>query len=163
MITLPANTNLYHLRDVYELAEKLLADNGLTDWSIEFDGSKLRAGVTYTSQHKIGLSARLTALWDIDQCRTLILHEIAHALCPPSAGHNAIWRRKCRELGIKPERCYSQSEVPGVMPRWVGTCPNGHTLMHHRKTAKMYRVSCGKCSPKFNAAYKFTWRENSEA
>ena len=59
-------------------------------------------------------------LSSLDQVRDTILHEIAHALVGPGHGHDAVWKRKCREVGARPERC-GQADMPEG--RWRGFVP----------------------------------------
>lgn len=83
-----------------QLARALLDANGLRDWKIRLETN---ANSPYLGrcdyQHKmLYLSAHL-----IDQThevivKDVILHEIAHALCP-GCGHNEVWRECAKKLG----------------------------------------------------------------
>ena len=42
--------------------------------------------------------------------RDTILHEVAHALTPGD-NHGPLWRRVCRQIGARPERCYTNDAV----------------------------------------------------
>ena len=52
------------LAAAHDLATGLLAEHGLTDWRVEYDAAKRRAGVCRFSTRTIGLSAPLTVLHD---------------------------------------------------------------------------------------------------
>ncbi len=87
------------LAAAHDLATGLLAEHGLTDWRVEYDAAKRRAGVCRFSTRTIGLSAPLTVLHDEAMVRDTVLHEIAHALVGPSHGHDATWARTARAIG----------------------------------------------------------------
>jgi hypothetical protein len=91
------------------LAESLLAEHGLHDWRIadytrhrlqeSYDASD--AGWCYPESKTIFLRLSLLARYIPEQCREVILHEIAHALAP-SLGHHAEWAETARRIGIHP-------------------------------------------------------------
>jgi predicted SprT family Zn-dependent metalloprotease len=106
------------------LANHLLNVHGLTQkgWKFNFDSAKKRFGVCCHGPKTIGLSLPLTKLNTEEQVKDTILHEIAHALVGPQHGHDNVWKRKCIEIGAKPERCYSSSEVTQPKMKYVATC-----------------------------------------
>ena len=71
------------VEDAVAVARGLLAEHGLTGWSVVLDRAKTRAGVCRADRREIGLSAPLTALHSPEEVRDTILHEIAHALVGP--------------------------------------------------------------------------------
>ncbi len=87
-----------------------MRQHGLTDWTFRFDHARRRFGSCRPRSRRITLSRHLTLLNDEPQVRDTILHEIAHALTPGD-GHGAKWKTKCRQLGAKPIRCYTDNEV----------------------------------------------------
>lgn len=95
-------------RDAHDLARALLAQHGLTSWSVEWDSAKTRAGVCRFPEQTIGLSAPLTRLHDEAEVRDTILHEIAHALAGPQAKHGPRWRQVARSIGCSGRRCTSE-------------------------------------------------------
>jgi hypothetical protein len=87
--------------------------HGLEEWSFAWDNSKsvlvyvnIRLNSGYAPTGTIGLS-RLLVVNDVIQVTDTILHEIAHALTLGD-GHGYAWKRKCIEIGAKPERCYTK-------------------------------------------------------
>ncbi len=136
------------------MARGLMDAHGLQDWSLAVDRAKRRAGVCRYQRREISLSGPLTTLHDEALVRDTILHEIAHALAGPDAGHGPSWRALAREIGADPQRCLPQdaATVPGA---WVGTCPAGHTVDRHRRPARV--SSCRRCSRRFDPAFVLTW------
>ena len=77
---------------------------------------------------------------DKDVNKDTILHEIAHALVGPSHGHNAIWRRKAREIGCSAMRCHN---LTFTKARWIMTCPNGcFAVERYRRKSGLICSSC---------------------
>jgi predicted SprT family Zn-dependent metalloprotease len=140
--------------DAAELARRLMDLHGLTDWSIDFDNAKTRAGVCRSHRQQIGLSRPLTRLHTADEVRETILHEIAHALVGAHHRHDAIWRAKALQIGCSGQRCISSTN--GAVPAdWVGTCPAGHRVTRHRRPQRVQ--SCGLCSVTFHPDALFEW------
>lgn len=136
------------------MARGLMDEHGLADWALEFDRAKRRAGICRYADRTIGLSRHLTLLHTRSQVRDTVLHEIAHALVGPRAGHGPRWQRQARALGASPHRCLpaDAAVIPGS---WVGTCPQGHTVDRHRRPSRV--LSCRRCGPRFTVDSIFTW------
>src|SRR6476620_7955328 len=116
-----------HPIEARDLATRLMREHNLVGWTFRFDHARRRFGSCRTREKVITLSRPLTILNTIDQVRDTVLHEIAHALTPGD-GPGLRWRQKCREIGAKPARCYTDEEV--ALPA--------------RKPAR-YRFGCRSC------------------
>jgi predicted SprT family Zn-dependent metalloprotease len=147
------------LERVRALALGLMAEHGLSDWTLVFDNARQRAGICRRADREIGLSKILMLLWTEAQQRDVILHEIAHALAPAGAGHDWRWQRACLKIGAKPVRCWDEAgdERQQVPYKYTGTCPRGHTMGRDRLTAAVQGYSCDQCSPRYNPRFLFTW------
>jgi predicted SprT family Zn-dependent metalloprotease len=92
-----------------------------------------------------------------------ITHEIAHALVGHVHGHDHVWRRKHLELGGDGRTCsdmeFDETTKKKVF-KYLGKCPNGHTVTRAARSEKMYILSCSRCSPVYNPLYMFTWTQN---
>lgn len=127
----------------------------LEHWNVRLSNRMTRAaGTCNYGTRTISLSTAILPLWTQEHVTDTILHEIAHALTP-KAGHGWEWKRMCVKIGAKPERCYDSSQMPTPEPKWLGTCPNGHTMKAHRRS----KGSCKRCSPTFNPAFMVQWVE----
>jgi predicted SprT family Zn-dependent metalloprotease/ribosomal protein L21E len=142
------------LQEAYDEATRLLHEHGLDDWRVQFDTAKRRAGVCRYHDRLIGLSAPLTRLHDAGEVRRTILHEIAHALAGPAAGHGPRWQSVARRIGIEPERCLPE-DAPRVPGAWVGVCSQGHVVERHRRPERV--ASCTRCSTAFAPEHLLTW------
>ena len=135
--------NLY---EAAHLARSLMKEHGLDGWAFAFDHARRRFGACNYTRKRITLSRPLVLLNGMDEIRDTVLHEIAHALCPDD-GHGPRWRAKCREIGAKPKRCYSDETVASPPRRpapyeWgCGAC--GWWVERRRRTRRAY--VCAKC------------------
>ena len=157
-ITLPKGGDARQLVRVQEYARTMLDAYGLTDWKVGWGRSKIDAGICEhggKTPKTLRFSAPLFSVWTWAQCEDTILHELAHALTP-GKGHGPIWKAKCRELGAKPTARWG-ADGERKIQRWMGLCPSGHEINRDRRPKD--RLSCLKCSPKFDLRYLFTWSE----
>jgi len=142
-----------------ELAHTLMAQYGLNTWRFLFDQSVRRFGCCNHSKQQISLSAKLTKLNDEAVVRDTILHEIAHALAPVTAGHNRQWRQIALSIGCNGQRAYSHQDVVTPEKKYTGVCPNcQRVIKRHRRSG----IACGKCcrlhnGGRFSEQYKFVW------
>lgn len=146
-----------NLSEAASLARGLMNDHGLGHWTFEFDRAPRRFGACHGRLRKISLSEYLVRLNEEDQVRNTILHEIAHALTPNERGHGPQWRRKCIEVGIRPDRCYSRAVTRVPRGSWVGICPGCGKQSHMFKKPKARR-SCGRCGGRrFSERFEIIW------
>lgn len=123
-------------------------------WSFAFDNAKRRAGLCDYTRRRISVSRYLAARQEDDEVHQTLLHEVAHALAGPAAGHGKEWKRIARELGYVGGTTHHGETATELAP-WVGACPNGHTAYRHRKPTRV--SSCAKCSPRFDRRYIIRW------
>jgi predicted SprT family Zn-dependent metalloprotease len=142
------------LEQAQKLAEALMRRHKLSaEWSFTFDRSKVRFGKCNYGKKQISLSHHLTLLNDEPEVRDTILHEIAHALAPPGAGHGPVWKSLALAIGCSGQRCYGK-EVLRPRPKHKATCPSCKRVIYrHRRTV----LACGKCAPAFDPRYVFVW------
>ena len=144
--------------DAQRLAEHLLKEHGLTDWTFTFDRAKRRFGCCNYATRTISLSRDLTKLNTEAEVRDTLLHEIAHALTPGS-GHGPAWRAKCSELGARPERCYTDGVAqPG--PKYVLECPSCHLSVPRMRRSRR-TLYCRRCYARrgvFDEAFRLRFR-----
>jgi predicted SprT family Zn-dependent metalloprotease len=127
------------------LAVELMACHGLHDWHFAFNRRKRAMGLCRYAVRTIELSIYLVDGNGADEIRDTILHEIAHALVGQEHGHDAAWKRKCLEIGAKPERC-GRAEMP--LGRWRAHCGGcGQVFSRHRRPSRMRGWFCRACGP----------------
>jgi predicted SprT family Zn-dependent metalloprotease len=123
-------------------------------WSFGFDNAKTRAGLCNYTAKKITVSKYLASRYEDDDIHQVLLHEVAHAMAGPKAGHGAAWKSTARELGYVGRRLHDGPIADELAP-WVGTCPAGHTHFRYRRPTRP--LSCGRCSRGFSQSNLITW------
>ncbi|MDQ0893280.1 SprT-like domain-containing protein [Agromyces ramosus] len=124
-------------------------------WSFEFDNAKKRAGLCNYTERRISVSRYLAARYDDDEVHQILLHEVAHAIAGPRAGHGAKWASIASELGFVGNRTHD-GEVAHELAPWVGRCPAGHEHFRYREPSRP--LSCGLCRRGFDQANLIVWR-----
>jgi len=90
------------LNEIAGMARQLMDDHGLADWTLAFVESERRLGdCNYRDRViRIGRPHALEAAEE--DIRDTVLHEIAHAIVGPKAGHGPLWRATARRIGATP-------------------------------------------------------------
>ena len=136
------------LQEASILAKKLMHQHNLDNWYFEFDRAKRRFGCCHHMKRKITLSAYMTLLNNESEIKDTILHEIAHALCPPKEGHGRVWKQTAQSIGCNATRCCS-SEVKEADRRYEYRCPHCNRIIkRHKRTFS--KIACGECCRKYN-------------
>lgn len=132
---------------IANLARLLMDKHGLKHWRFEFDRAKRRVGCCKHRIQTITLSyhycTRGNSVVDI---KDTILHEIAHALAGPGAGHGPKWKAICRQIGARPVRCYGE-QVNMPKGRYKATCGGCNKAFHRHRRPKGRGYYCRACGP----------------
>ena len=131
------------------LANRLMTRHGLfaAGWSFGFNRRKRSLGLCRYEQKRIELSIWFVAANDEAAVRDTVLHEIAHALAGPKAGHGPAWAAVCRRIGAAPTRTCNDA----IMPHgpYQATCPScGQRHSRHRKPIRARTYYCRSCGTK---------------
>jgi predicted SprT family Zn-dependent metalloprotease len=128
---------------VQTFASRLMVVHGLHDWSFAYNRRKRSMGLCVYQRRTIELSTPFVERNGPSEILDTILHEIAHALVGPNHGHDAVWKRKCLEVGAKPQRC-GEAEMPEG--RWKAQCGGcGKEYQRYRKPKRMRGWFCRGC------------------
>ncbi len=142
-------------REVGRWAEQLIRSHGLTDWEFVFNRRKRSLGMCSYDRKTIELSTHFVDRNEMVSIRDTLLHEIAHALVGPGHGHDAVWKRKCVEIGAIPQRCCRTARMPPG--RWQANCATCGTVFHrHRKPKRLSGWHCIRCGLERG---QLTWRQ----
>ncbi|MBX3195641.1 MAG: SprT-like domain-containing protein [Schumannella sp.] len=123
-------------------------------WSFGFDNARTRAGLCRYDRKRISVSRLLAARFEDDEIHQVLLHEVAHALAGPRAGHGPRWKSIARDLGYAGSRVHHNSASDELAP-WIGHCPAGHPHYRYRRPTR--EVSCARCSRRFDLRHRITW------
>lgn len=142
------------LDEVLQLARRALDACGLQDWEVGVDHARRRAGACHFADKRISFSRYLIPLYDCATAREVVLHEVAHALVGPRAGHGRRWQQAVKNLGGRAERTLPAT-APSLPAPWIGVCKAGHRVERFRTPTRV--LACSKCSRDFKAENIFTW------
>jgi predicted SprT family Zn-dependent metalloprotease len=134
-------------------ASLLMARHGLANWLFRFNNRRRVAGVcffpTAHTHGRIELSSHFCDLNTLQEVRSTVLHEIAHALAfleTGHKGHGPPWKAVCDRIGAKPERCYKKGELKMPLGNWRASCPGcGATHHLHRRPKRLTGWYCKAC------------------
>lgn len=116
-------------------------------WTFRFDRARRRFGICRFGRKEISISRVLVELNSEEECRDTVLHEIAHALAGPRAGHGPKWKAMCSRVGARARRCYDHTEVAEPGHRYEARCSAcGHSIGFHRRPSR--ERACARCCRK---------------
>ena len=125
-----------------------------SQWSFGFDRATTRAGLCNYQSKRITVSRHLAARYEDDEIHQVLLHEVAHAIAGPKAGHGPRWKTIAKDLGYEGKRLHDGPVAEELAP-WIGTCPNGHVVYRYRKPTRV--LSCARCSRRFDPRFAIEW------
>lgn len=88
-------------------------------WTFGVNTNKTRLGVCKYKHFRIEVSTHHIASATVEQITDTILHEIAHAIAGPGAGHGVHWFVQARKIGCNGKRCGTMVKPE---PNFIGTC-----------------------------------------
>lgn len=90
------------LRNVAIRARKLMDDHGLEHWALLFSAGQRSLGACRSRDKTILLSRHHALNANSKEVKDTVLHEIAHALAGPKAGHGPVWKEIASRIGAIP-------------------------------------------------------------
>jgi len=128
-------------KDVIKLYKEL-AKKWDCNYKLKFNNRKGQCGCCNYDKKTISISIPYIGNNSDELIRNTILHEIAHMLT--NCGHDKKWKRKCIEIGCRPERVNNEAIMPY---KYTAICPNcKEEIGRHKRT----KVACAKCCDKYN-------------
>ena len=125
---------------ILEMGAEMMAHYGLSGWRLRLDHARRRAGQCDYTNKIISLSRHYVRYAEENHIRDTLLHEIAHALVGPFHGHDAVWRKKAREIGCTATRCHT---LTFSHAKWKMRCPNGcFEAERHRRSQNLVCATC---------------------
>lgn len=132
------------------LAAEHLAKNGLTGWTFALSNSKRRLGVCKYRPKRIEIGAYYAAHNPEVAVLDTLLHEIAHALAGPGAGHGPAWRAVAERLGATPRARDTSPDTVTPPGNWRAVCPACRRTHHRYKrplARARYHCRCAARAP----------------
>ncbi len=143
------------LSRVRRWADALIALHLDPSWSFDFDRARTRAGACDYTRKRISVSRLIAERSGDDDIHQVLLHEVAHALAGPRAGHGPRWKKISTDLGYVGTRLYD-GPTATELASWVGTCPAGHEHYRHRRPTRP--ASCSRCARGFDSRFLIQWQ-----
>jgi predicted SprT family Zn-dependent metalloprotease len=133
-------------------ADELLEQHGLAQqgWRFEFTHHKTSLGTCFYDRKVIGFSKYFINS-PPETITDTLLHEIAHALTPPTAqSHGAHWRNVARSIGATPKSCAEQGTFKvDAKFNYVIKCPNCNwQVRRYRMRRRNFNSYCPECGTK---------------
>ena len=127
------------------LARQLLVEHGLKEWRAYLDYARQRCGACHFRDKQISLSRHFVRLNNAAEVRATILHEIAHALAGPRAGHGRHWQQIAARIGAPHTTTNDSAHMPE--PPWGLRCQTCSQIVarRHRRSLSLERVRCKHC------------------
>lgn len=153
------------LKQWEDLGATLLAKHGLVEkgWKLSINTRKRAVGLCDYQKRTIFLSVHFLEETEIEEIYNVILHEIAHALCPPirkrgNRGfywdmHGPEWKKTARSIGCTGDTC-THSAVSTAQANYQLSCEScGRNLgtRYRLKPALINRYVSKCCKAKITA------------
>ena len=149
------------LKDIENIVDELFKKHKIYElgWVFKWDNAQRRYGCCHFDSKRITLSKHLNVRRKEKNIKNTILHEIAHILAGYENGHNEVWQKIAKKIG-----CSANRTSLDIKPyfKYKGECPSCGNISFRHRLPKSKRVSCAKCSPKFNDKFIFNWKINDE-
>lgn len=151
-----------NLAETEKLARQLMQQHGLSNVAFRWTNAKRQFGAAVHKKRngviiyrEMRLSAPMVRLNDFDEVNDTILHEIAHLLAGPEAGHGPLWRRIARQIGAKPNRL-AGANVAAPQAKYVIVCENCGVKVgeRHKRRANLSRYTHKPCGKNSQLVYK---------
>ena len=132
-------------KELAEIAVWEMRKHGLLGWTFALARTKSRLGVCKYRTKRIEISEFHVLNNPPEVVLDTLLHEIAHAIAGPAAGHGPAWKAVASRLGATPRACDSSHETIVTPGDWQATCPSCSKTFHrYRRPLNLtgYRCRC---------------------
>lgn len=133
------------LQELKTRAALEMAKNGLSGWTFGLADTKRRLGVCKYRTKQIEIAEYYALHSPEETVLDTLLHEIAHAIVGPGAGHGPKWKAVAARLGATPRACETSSAAAMQPGDWQATCSACNRTFHRYKrplSVSGYRCRC---------------------
>ncbi|OWK43743.1 Phage protein [Fimbriiglobus ruber] len=131
-------------------ARELFAKYTLAGWTFGLSDSKRQLGVCKHRQKRIEIGEFYARSNPDAAVMDTLLHEIAHAIAGPGAGHGPIWKAVAIRIGATPRACDDSPDTVVPPGDWQTTCQTCQKTFHKYRRPRAlsgYRCTCPARSP----------------
>jgi len=133
------------LKKLEEAATEQFSKHGLAGWTFRLADTKRRLGVCKHRSKRIEISWYYATHNPEESVLDTLLHEIAHAIAGPLAGHGPVWKEVAVRIGATPRACDDSPDTIVQPGDWQTTCTACNRTHHRYKRPKSlsgYRCRC---------------------
>lgn len=138
------------LQELEAIADREIAKQGLHGWTFGWSDAKRQLGVCKYRTKRIEIAEYYARNSSTESVLDTLLHEIAHAIAGPKAGHGPVWKAAAARLGATPLACDKSPEVVTKPGDWQATCLACKKVFHRYRRPKSlvgYRCKCAAREP----------------
>jgi len=138
------------LKELEAIASREMLKYDLHGWTFGFAKTKRRLGVCKYRTKRIEIADYYARNSPQKSVLDTLMHEIAHAIAGPGAGHGPAWKAVAIRLGATPRACDNSDETVVKPGDWQATCTVCKKTFHRYKRPRSlsgYRCRCEVRSP----------------
>lgn len=138
------------LRELERIAHEQFQKHGLQDWTFGWARTKRRLGVCKFRLKRIEIASYYAEQNSSEKVLDTLMHEIAHALAGPKAGHGPAWKAIAVRLGAKPAAYDCENDTIVLPGNWQATCQGcGKKYQRYKRPQSLtgYRCRCRHNQP----------------
>ena len=138
------------LKELETLASREMLKHGLRDWTFGLADTKRRLGVCKYRDKRIEIAEYYAMNSPQESVLDTLLHEIAHAIAGPKAGHGPAWKAVALRIGATPRACDNSDEAVVKPGDWQATCQACKKIIHRYQRPRSlsgYQCRCQARSP----------------
>lgn len=143
------------LQELEAIAEMELRKHGLKLWSFGLAKTKRRQGVCKFRDRRIEIAEYYARHNSREKVLDTLLHEIAHALAGPKAGHGPVWKALAHRLGATPQACDTCVDTVVIPGDWQATCEACNKIFHKYKRPRQLNGYRCRCKARMPLAFQF--------
>lgn len=110
------------LQGLEAIASREMTKHGLAGWTFGLANTKRQLGVCKYRKKRIEIGEYNALNSSQESVLDTLLHEIAHAIAGPKAGHGPVWKAVAIRLGATPRACDNSPETVVKPGDWQATC-----------------------------------------
>jgi predicted SprT family Zn-dependent metalloprotease len=138
------------LKELEAIASREMAKYELRGWTFGLANTKRRLGACKYQTKRIEIAKYYAQNSPEESVHDTLLHEIAHALAGPKAGHGPAWKEIAIRIGASPRACDNSQEAVVMPGDWQATCGACNKVFYRYKRPRSltgYRCRCVGRSP----------------
>ena len=133
------------LKELAAIASREMLKHDLHGWTFGFANTKRRLGVCKYRTKRIEIAEYYAQNSPQESVLDTLLHEIAHAIAGPKAGHGPAWKAIAKRIGATPRACDNSDDTAMQPGDWQAMCPACKKVFHRYKRPRSlsgYRCRC---------------------